>query len=283
MEINTPDADRSGLWFVTNGLLPIEMITGQVQVGDGQFEPRAPAAIPAIGDPDNSFPTYADLALVFTRQGTGDQIGNPITGRLNPDRTISGYDAYRSDSSTWVAAVEQQHGIPAAFLGYMNAQSGDLGRTFVFGLPVSGAYWVQARVMGRELPVMFQVFERRLLTYTPANPPAFRTESGNVGLHYLRWRYSTPEVTVEPSSGPAGTTFTVHVRGLPPGETATATISPAPIDSVIQRTIVDDTGEVTFPISTTIESSQGLWGVVVTRTALSPAIQTLVRFEVTAP
>jgi hypothetical protein len=60
---------------------------------------------------------------------------------------------------------------------------------FVFGLPVMGAYWVKAKVGGKEIPVLFQVFERRVLTYNPANPRAFQVEMGNVGLHYLRWRY----------------------------------------------------------------------------------------------
>ena len=33
------------------------------------------------------------------------------------------------------------------------------------------------------------VFERRVLTYTPSNPAPFKVEMGNVGQHYLAWRY----------------------------------------------------------------------------------------------
>jgi hypothetical protein len=33
-----------------------------------------------------------------------------------------------------------------------------------------------------------QIFERRVLTYNPANPSAWRVEMGNVGRHYLLWR-----------------------------------------------------------------------------------------------
>jgi hypothetical protein len=189
MEINNPNANRGELWYVTNGLLPIELITGQMQIGDAQFEKRTPANIPAVGDPDNTFPTYADLGNVFTRLGAGDRVGNPVTGFFTPDGKISGYDTYRNDPATLVAAVENNHGIPAGFLAYMNAQSGSLGRLFVFGAPVSGAYWVTAKVGGVERPVIVQVFERRVLTYTPSNDPAFRVESGNVGQHYFRWRY----------------------------------------------------------------------------------------------
>jgi hypothetical protein len=189
MEINNPDANRNELWYVTNGLLPIELMTGEMQVGDAQFEKRQPANIPAVGDPDNTFPTYADLANVFSREGAGDRVGAPITGALNPDGTIGGFGDYRNDPATLVALVENKQGVPAAFVNFMNEQSGSLGRLFVFGAPVSGAYWVKARVGGVEQPVMVQVFERRVLTYTPRNPQAFRTESGNVGLHYYRWRY----------------------------------------------------------------------------------------------
>jgi hypothetical protein len=30
MEINDPNANGAGLWYVTNGLLPIELITGRM-------------------------------------------------------------------------------------------------------------------------------------------------------------------------------------------------------------------------------------------------------------
>lgn len=283
MEINNPNANRDALWFVTNGLLPIELITGQMQVGDAQFEQRQPATIPVIGDPDNLFPTYADLATVFTRQGAGDRIGNPVTGFLNPDGTISGYDVYRSDSATHVAAIEQGHGIPAAFVNHMNAQSGSLDRLFVFGYPVSGAYWVNVKVAYREQPVMFQVFERRVLTYTPNNPEAFRVESGNVGRHYLQWRYPAPTVEVTPPEAPVGTTFTVRVSGLPAGEEATVRVSPAPLDPGYFLTIVGNGGTVTFDVPTTTQSSTGTWAVGVYRSSISSIIGTIVRFTVTAP
>jgi hypothetical protein len=125
------------------------------------------------------------------------------------------------------ASVENGHGIPAGFLTYMNEQSGPLGRLFVFGYSISGAHWVTAKVGGREQPVLFPVFERRVLTYTPGNPAPFQVEVGNVGRHYLLWRYAAPTVEVLPSRGPAGTTFTVRVSGLAPGEQARVVLSPS--------------------------------------------------------
>jgi hypothetical protein len=40
--------------------------------------------------------------------------------------------------------------------------------------------------------VLIQVFERRVLTYNPANPTSWQVEAGNVGEHYYSWRYGPP-------------------------------------------------------------------------------------------
>jgi hypothetical protein len=46
-------------------------------------------------------------------------------------------------------------------------------------------YWTRTRVEGIEKDVLVQPFERRLLTYTPDDPPGWHVEFGNVGRHYL--------------------------------------------------------------------------------------------------
>jgi hypothetical protein len=115
MEINNPNADRRNPWFVTNGLLPIELITGQLQVGEDQFEARSPADAAAIGDPDNAFPAYADLARVFTRQGAGDQLGNPVTGFFAPDGSISVYNDYRADPTPRLRPSKTSMAFPPGF------------------------------------------------------------------------------------------------------------------------------------------------------------------------
>lgn len=199
MEINDPTADPSSQWYVTNGLLPVELITGRMQLGYHDIEYRGPAKISAIGDPDQ-FPTYADLLPVYHAPGTsvpntGD-VGRPATGFLNPGGAVTGFNDFASDPAT----VLNSQGVARAFVDFMNQQGlvSEGGRyvqgkvydpLFVFGLPVTGAYWVKAKVGGKEVPILFQVFERRVLTYNPANPPAFRVEMGNVGQHYYQWRY----------------------------------------------------------------------------------------------
>jgi hypothetical protein len=201
MEINHPTADPNSQWYVTNGLLPIELMTGRMQEGNNLFEFRGPAKVSAIGDPDN-FPTYADLLPFYQSPGAVNpfDLGKPATGMINPDGTISGFNDYANDEATILVRGENNHGVAKAFVDFMNQRglvSQDGGYVedqvynplFVFGLPVSGAYWVKTKVGGKEMPVLFQVFERRVLTYNPANPPAFRVEMGNVGQHYYKWRY----------------------------------------------------------------------------------------------
>jgi hypothetical protein len=201
MEINDPTADPNATWYVTNGLLPIELMTGRMQIGNNQFEFRGPARVSAIGDPDN-WPTYADLLPFYQSPGAvnpGD-LGKPATGFINPDGRITGFNDYANDPATVLVRGENNHGVAKAFQDFMNQQGlvSENGRyvtgqvydpLFVFGLPVTGAYWVRTRVGGEEMPVLFQVFERRVLTYNPANQPAFRVEMGNVGQHYRLWRY----------------------------------------------------------------------------------------------
>ncbi len=60
MEITHPDGDPNSIWYVTNGLLAEELITGRMQVGDSSFEQRSPADVNIAGDAnDPNGPTYA--------------------------------------------------------------------------------------------------------------------------------------------------------------------------------------------------------------------------------
>ena len=121
-------------------------------------------------------------------------MGSTING------SISGFNDFASDPNTVLVRGENSHGVAKVFLDFMN-QRGLVSEgqnyvdqvydpLFVFGYPVTGAFWVKAKVGGKEVPILFQVFERRVLTYNPANPPAFRVEMGNVGQHYYQWRYN---------------------------------------------------------------------------------------------
>ena len=72
MEINDPGGDRSSRFFVTNGLLVVELISGRVQTGNQQFEgvPRSPSDYPLAGDIDSP-----DALLLMQVEGVA--LGSP--------------------------------------------------------------------------------------------------------------------------------------------------------------------------------------------------------------
>lgn len=128
--------------------------------------------------------------------GTADDaFDQPVTTKFQPDGTLdrTGQQAFVADPTTLVASpTGSGYGVPQAFAAFMNQYQPEGGQgfdpLFVFGFPVTEAVWVDATVGDLETPVLVQVFERRMLTYNPANPPAFQVEMGNVGRHYLQWR-----------------------------------------------------------------------------------------------
>ncbi len=201
MEINQPNAPKTR-FYVTNGLLPVEMISGRVKLGDGtgadQNDQREPAQIPVAGDlakvnPDA--PTYASFQLVATTDnGYRDQnkIGQKVSSTFDkngnigarPDLALAGTEIVSYNAVTG-------HNVPAIFKTYQDFydQNGGVTSLFAFGLPITDPYWTKARVGGQEKDVMVQIFERRALTFTPSNPEQYKVEMGNVGQHYFQWRY----------------------------------------------------------------------------------------------
>lgn len=192
MEINDPAGDRAGPWFVTNGLLVVEMISGRLQVDDDTFEQRTPAAVPIAGDPLNNAeaPTYAALAPVASTDGN-----NAAPARMG-ERVSAFFGPGGIEEQPELAAPETEivryepatgHNLPRVFEQFL--QSLGIDPLFAFGYPISEPYWTQVNVDGQPQTVLFQAFERRMLTYNPANPDPWKVEMGNVGQHYLRWRY----------------------------------------------------------------------------------------------
>jgi hypothetical protein len=199
MEINDPAANQNTEWYVTNGLLVREMILGQVQVGNAKFINASPARIAVAGDATNTFPYYSDLQSIYNKPSTL-KLGDHVTRGLAP--VFSNFPQYGNNPATQVIQVQQNYGIPRAFWNFLTRggtvyQNGAFvyrqplfNWLYVTGYPIADPYWVKVKVGGVERDVMFQAFERRLLTYTPANPAQYQVEMGNVGRHYYKWRYS---------------------------------------------------------------------------------------------
>jgi hypothetical protein len=184
---------------VTAGLLVAEMIYGRVQVGADEYSGRAPAQIALAGDESESAATYASLAAVAIP--AVDRTGELPRARINRAGEVAA-DGGPAVAATRLARFvpESGHNIPQVFWRYLTAR-GPVYEGGVFatgalmdwvrvtGYPISEPYWVRATIGGAERDVLVQAFERRILTYSPAEPPGWQVQMGNVGRHYYRWRY----------------------------------------------------------------------------------------------
>lgn len=191
MEVNDPAAGRDA--FITAGLLVRDMIYGKAQVGDASFEDRSPADVPLAGDEkpfNRDAPTYASLrgiASIGAGRSVAPRPGQTIREVLNANGTITtnaalgGMVAYGSYDATL------GHNIAAVFDTYLATLPNDWMMSV--GLPLAEPYWVRTNLKGVPSWVLVQVFERRVLTWTPDNAPEWRVEMGNVGRAYYTWRY----------------------------------------------------------------------------------------------
>ncbi|HEX5164623.1 MAG TPA: CHRD domain-containing protein [Thermomicrobiales bacterium] len=246
MELTHPDAVDDGVWYVTNGLLVNELISGRVQIGDELYQVREPASdINVAGDPnDPNGPTYGTIGKVLDEPPLAD--GAPVTQRLARDGTISDDPslADRGVTAAYHAQVTDiDHQIASPFWEFMTSQGtvyedGEFVEDLLFqnafyatGYPIAEPYWASVKLQDVVQDVLIQCFERRCLTYTPGNEPGWQVEAGNVGQHYYRWRY--PDIpTPTPTSTATGTTTptaTATETGTATGTTtATSSVTPTP-------------------------------------------------------
>ena len=205
MEINNPSLARETPWYVTSGLLVVEMVRGQIATGDTERERLAANPLPVAGDPGSpAAPSYATLGRVLpppeSDQATPpDRTGQIITTWMEGNGAIVQGPA---PARVLYGAYDQTaaHNVADVFVTFMHArglvntngayQEDQLfNPLFTFGYPIMEPVWISIQVGGENRLVLFQAFERRTLTYTPSNPPAWQVEMGNVGLHYYTWRY----------------------------------------------------------------------------------------------
>jgi hypothetical protein len=206
MEVTHPDAHDDGLWYVTNGLLVVEMVTGRMQIGDDAFSDLAPAAINVAGDPDDpDGVTYATLAALLDAAPASN--GATIVQRLDQNGAVTTDNAMASHGVTAAHRVQVEgidHQIASVFWDFMNStgmvyENDEFGEDQLFenpyyatGYPITEAYWANVKLQDAQQDVLLQCFERRCLTYTPSNADGWKVEAGNVGQHYYRWKYDTP-------------------------------------------------------------------------------------------
>ncbi len=211
MEINSPGSDTSNAFqYVSNGLLSVELISGDMQVGTDSYIRGNDGCIAMTGDTtdDTLAPTYfAFRGVSNTRAGDHNvldatnqkptltidhngNVGNDLTKRLIPLTEFVHY--------------ENKHNIPRVFWDFLHTSgpvyldNGQLANQqlvnpwfYASGLPISEPYWAHAIIRGRNTEVMIQAYERVILTYTPSNTQGWQVEMSNIGQHYFNWRYST--------------------------------------------------------------------------------------------
>jgi hypothetical protein len=216
MEITNPNTDPNSIWYVTNGLLTVELVTGKLKRGDGpnDVEQREPATQYVAGDLANNpgTPTYAAFANYVTTDAktnrSTDKTGQSATGFMSGAGQVSTTDSRGVTLAHYQSITG--HNIASVFWDWFNNPSSgfrpDLGIDWVYtaGLPISEPYWIDSTVGGNSKRVLVQLFERRILTYTESNNDPYRIEWGNIGLHYLTWRDADASPAPCPDS-PTGT------------------------------------------------------------------------------
>ena len=235
MEINDPVANQNDPWYVTNGLLVVELVSGNMQTGDSEHQPRWPAVVNVAGDAnDPTGPTYATFNPL--RSAAPAATGALITQRVDRsggvwnDGSLAGYGVA---AGPYIS--ETKHTVAGPFWTFMNSsglvyENGGFTTENLFenpfyatGFPITEAYWANVKVGGVYQDVLMQCFERRCLTYTPGNDAGWQVEAGNVGQHYYTWRYTdTGPVTPTPTATSTATP-TATATPTQPAPTPTAT------------------------------------------------------------
>jgi hypothetical protein len=203
------EANNAAATSTSNGLLVREMISGLAQVGDNSYIPRVPAQIAIAGDQTETninAPTYYsfyNIASLNNDRRASNQTGQNVIATISKDGIINvnpGAAVYNIINVYYDNNLG--HNIPQVFWDFMNQQGViNLGGSYLngtvsdwlstYGLPLTEPYWTHVIVGGVDRDVLTQLFERRVLTFTPSNADPFKVEMGNVGRHYYKWRYGT--------------------------------------------------------------------------------------------
>jgi multiple sugar transport system substrate-binding protein len=220
MEINDPNGKKDDPFYVTNGLLTVELVSGKMQTGASTYEQSYAACINVTGDAgDKNAPTYASMQRV-SNSTLGDHpaassIGTGVTATINAKGDV-GADASKATVAAGKVTYYDdvtKHNVPDAFWSFLNSTgpvyaggtiaSAQLSNPWFYtsGRPISEPYWTNATIRGQTTNVMVQLYERRALTYVPNNPDGFKVEMANIGQHYYDWRYKNAGRCTEPVSG----------------------------------------------------------------------------------
>jgi hypothetical protein len=173
------------------------------------------------GDPvevNPAAPTYASFRGVASLNNDNrapDRTGQTVNQRIDQAGVVSPLVGGQLRFAYFEPTLG--HNIPDVLWAFLNqsgplyfpadGQVGQVDRVYdpwqaVMGLPITEPYWTTTNLAGQPMPVLVQLFERRVLTYTPSNPASSQVEMGNVGQAYHAWRYggAAPAPPIDPSA-----------------------------------------------------------------------------------
>jgi hypothetical protein len=176
---------------VTLGALAHELTTGEIDLGDGVVQERqSPEISIDSGEIDSRVPTYLTLSR-FVGQRQEDRTGERITSWIDRSGVVS-------NSSTpqlvrFGEYVEESgHNIPDVTVQlFSQPEFQDQKWIKYFGYPITEPFWTEFRRKDEMFPSLVQVFERRILIYSPGLETSRAFTIGSSGRHYSLWRYGT--------------------------------------------------------------------------------------------
>ncbi len=194
---------ESGSSEVTVGKLVTEMLNGEIDLGSGiTRELDVPAVAIDSGDPDPRVPSYGTLSQLIENQEPGaSTAGSRVTEWIDSSGPIDG-----DSTPTIVHRSEyiEETGVhlPDVFTRLFEQPDFQGGRwEDVLGLPISEPFWAEYRRKGDLQPSLIQVFERRILIYSPQLEEANRFSFASSGRHYAMWRYGQDIHNIEAAAG----------------------------------------------------------------------------------
>jgi phosphate/phosphite/phosphonate ABC transporter binding protein len=277
MEINDPKADKNSPFYVTNGLLTVELISGKMQVGNSQYQTRYAANIPLASDNDDAnAPTYATYFLIANSplgdHPAVDRTGATINEQVNKAGIVSKNAAFEKYGAKYgFYNTETKHNIADKMWEFLNASGPTLnagGQTvnaklsdpwfYTTGYAISEPYWANVKIAGKQSDVLIQLFERRVVTYVPDAPEGFKVQMGNIGAHYYDWRYknagqssyANPDVKpVTPAAGSLGSPENPIKLAFAPSSNSTAILASGEPLGKLLTTITGYSFKVSVPTS----------------------------------
>lgn len=200
---------ESGSSEVTLGKLAEELTTGEIDLGIGTSLERQPPEISIdSGEVVEDVPTYLTLNR-FVHQSAEDRSrsGERVTDWVNNGGLVK--RSSTPELRRFAGYVEETgHNLPDVTVELFQRPEFQGGRWVdSFGYPITEPFWAEYRRKDGMLPSLIQVFERRILVYTPGMDEGNAFTIASSGRHYSLWRYGTephptdlapPESAIDP-------------------------------------------------------------------------------------